>query len=185
MPDFPTVCTRKASESEHRHLDCDIVGNCLKKYAMDGPSTAKSRTGYVISCGSCPIVWASTLQTKVVPSSTESKYVGLSEALWATIVMIILLNELKAFGIPITKTTPTLFWKPFKDNVGAIHLAKVPKMRPRTRHNNQKYHHFCDWVKSGLIAVLPIGTLDQPANLLTNPLDQNSFLKFRKAITGW
>ena len=145
------------------HVDCDFAGNWVKEDAMEDPSTAKSRTGYVISYGGCPIIWASKLQTEVVLSSTESKYVGLLESLHVTIVMMNLLNELKAFGIPITKTTPTVFCKLFEDNAGAIHLATVPKMRPRTRHINQKYHHFREWVKSGLIAVLPIETLDQPA----------------------
>jgi hypothetical protein len=91
----------------------------------------------------------------------------------------------EVFGIPITKTTPTVFCKPFEDNAGAIHLATVPKMCPRTRPFNQKYHHFPDWVKSGLIAVLPVNTLDQPANLLTKPLDLTSFVNFRHAIMGW
>jgi hypothetical protein len=89
-----------------------------------------------------------------VLSSTESEYVGLLESFRVTIVMMNLLNELKAFGSPMTKTTPTVFCKLFEDNAGAIHLATVPKVRPRTRHIKQKYHHFCEWVKSGLIAVL-------------------------------
>jgi hypothetical protein len=72
-----------------------------------------------------------------------------------------------------------------EDNAGAIQLAKVPKMRPRTRHINQKYHHFREWVKSGLIDILPIDTLDQPADLMTKPLDINSFVKHRFAIMGW
>jgi hypothetical protein len=157
------------SKSFEVHVDCDFAGNWVKEDAMEDPSTAKSRTGYVISYGGCPIIWASKLQTEVVLSSTESKYVELLESLHVTIVMMNLLNELKAFGIPITKTTPTVFCKLFEDNAGAIHLATVPKMRPRTRHINQKYHHFREWVKSGLIAVLPIDMLDQPADLLTKP----------------
>jgi hypothetical protein len=48
-----------------------------------------------------------------------------------------------------------------------------------------KYHQFREWVESGLIAVLPIDTLDQPADLLTKSLDLSSFVKFRKAIMGW
>jgi hypothetical protein len=173
------------SKSFEVHVDCDFAGNWVKEDAMEDPSTAKSRTGYVISYGGCPIIWASKLQTEVVLSSTESEYVGLLESLRVTIMMMNLLNELKAFGIPITKTTPTVFCKLFEDDAGAIHLDTVPKMRPRTRHINQKYHHFREWVKSGLIAVLPIHTLDQPADLLTKPLDLSSFVKFRKAIMGW
>jgi hypothetical protein len=146
------------------HVDCNFAGNWVKQDAMDNPSTAKSRTGYIISYGGCPVIWASKLQTEVVLSSTESEYVGLSKSLRVAIVMMNLLNEMKSFGIPISKTTPTVFCKLFEDNAGAIHLAKVPKMRPRTRH---------------------IDTLEQPADLLTKPLDLSSFIKFRTAIMGW
>jgi hypothetical protein len=54
----------------------------------------------------------------------------------------------------------------------------IPKMRPRTRHINQNYHHFREWVKSGLI----VDTLNQPADLLKKPLYLSFFVKFRKAI---
>jgi hypothetical protein len=174
-----------ATKSLEVHVDCDFAGNWIKEDAMDDPSTAKSRTGYIVSYGGCPVIWASKLQTEVVLSSTESEYVGLSESLRVAIVMMNLLTEMQAFGIPISKTTPTVYCKLFEDNAGAIHLAKVPKMRPRTRHINQKYHHFREWVKSGLIDILPIDTLEQPADLLTKPLDLLSFLKFRRLIMGW
>jgi hypothetical protein len=172
------------SKSFKVHVDCNFTWNWVKEDATDDPSAAKSRTAYVISSGGCPIVWASKLQAEVVLSITESKYVGLLESLCITIVMINLLNELKDSEILITQTTLAVFCKLFEDNAGAIHLATVPKMCPRTRHINQKYHHFRGWVKSGLISVLPINTLDQPAPLLTKPLDQSSFVKFRKAIMG-
>lgn len=167
------------------HVDCDFAGNWIKEDAMNDPSTAKSRTGYIISYGGCPIIWASKLQTEVVLSSTESEYVGLSESLRIAIVMMNLLNELKAFGIAIPSTNPTIYCKLFEDNAGAIHLAKVPKMRPRTRHINQKFHHFREWVKAGLIDILPIHTLEQPADLMTKPLDLLLFRKHRKAVMGW
>jgi hypothetical protein len=137
------------SKSFEVHVDCDFAGNWVKEDAMNDPSTAKSRTGYIISYSGCPVVWASKLQTEVVLSSTESEFVGLSESLRIAIVMMNLLKEMQSFGIPISKTTPTVYCKLFEDNAGAIQLAKVPKMRPRTRHINQKYHHFREWVKTG------------------------------------
>jgi hypothetical protein len=167
------------------HVDCDFAGNWVKEDAMNDPSTAKSRTGYIISYGGCPVLWASKLQTEVVLSSTESEYVGLSESLRIAIVMMNLLTEMKEFGVNIPSATPKVYCKLFEDNAGAIHLAKVPKMRPRTRHINQKYHHFREWVKKGIIEVLPIDTLEQPADLLTKPLDLMSFVKHRLAIMGW
>jgi hypothetical protein len=99
--------------------------------------------------------------------------------------MMNLLKEMKSLGIPISKTTPTVFRKLFKDIAGAIHLAKVPKMRPRTRHINQKYHHFREWVMSGLIVILPIDTLDRPADLMTKTLGLASFVKHQFTIMGW
>jgi hypothetical protein len=92
---------------------------------------------------------------------------------------------MKSFGIPISSTIPTIYCKLFEDNAGAVQLAKVPKMRPRTRHINQKYHHFREWVKSGLIVILPIDTKEQPADLMTKPLDLEIFKKLRFAVMGW
>ena len=152
---------------------------------MNDPSTAKSRTGYVISYAGCPVIWASKLQTEVVLSTTESEYVGLSESLRIAIVMMNLLKEMQEKGVEVPETTPTVYCKLFEDNAGAICLAKAPKMRPRTRHINQKYHHFREWVKSGLINILPIDTAEQPADLFTKPLAVDLFVKHRKAIMGW
>jgi hypothetical protein len=67
----------------------------------------------------------------------------------------------------------------------AIHIAKSPKMRPRTCHINQKDHHFREWVESGLIDILAIDTEEQPADLLTKPLSVASFVKHRKRVMGW
>jgi hypothetical protein len=167
------------------HVDCNFAGNWVKEGAMNDPSTVKLRTGYIISYGDCPVIWASKLQTEIVLSSTESEYVGLSKSLRIAIVMMNLLNEFKAFGIDLPVTNPTVFCKLFEDNAGELYLAKVSKMRPCTRHIHQKYHHFCEWVTSGLIAILPIDTEEQPADLMTKPLDLVLFLKHQLAVMGW
>ncbi len=133
----------------------------------------------------CPYYRELKVQSEVLLSSTARRCVGLSESIRITIVIMNLLSEMKAYGIPILTATPTTFCKLFEDNAGAIHLAKVPKMRPRTRHINQKYHHFQEWVKSGLISILPIDTLMQPADLFPKPLDLDLFSKHRFSIMGW
>jgi hypothetical protein len=167
------------------HVDCDFAGNWVKEDAMNDPSTAKSRTGYVISYQGCTITWASKLQTEVVLSTTKSEYVGLSESLRIAIVLMNLLKEMKEYGVALPTTKPTVYCKIFEDKAGAIHIAKSPKMCPRTRHINQKYHHFREWVKSGLINILAIYTEEQPADLLTKPLSVASFVKHRKMVMGW
>jgi hypothetical protein len=80
---------------------------------------------------------------------------------------------------------PTVHCKLFEDNSGAIELATVPKMRPRTRHINVKYHHFRQYIYEKLITIAYVTTDEQRADLLTKHLPEESFLRFRKAITGW
>jgi hypothetical protein len=159
-----------SSKSFEVHVDCDFAGNWVKEDAMSDPSTAKSRTGYGISYQGCPISWASKLQTEVVLSTTESEYVRIA------IVLMNLLKEMKEHRVELPTTKPTVYCKLFEDNAGVIHIAKSPKMRPRTRHINQKYHHFREWVKSGLIDIFAIDTEEQPADLLTKPLSVASFM---------
>jgi hypothetical protein len=174
------------SKSFEVHVDCNFAGkNWHKEDAMNDPFMAKSQTGYVISYARCPMVWASKLQTEVVLSTTESEYVGLSKSLHIAIIMMNLLKEMQEQGVDIPKINPVVYCKLFEDNAGAIHLAKAPKMRPQMRHINQKYHHFREWVKKGLVEILPIDTTEQPADLLMKPLDIVSFLKHRKAVLGW
>jgi hypothetical protein len=82
------------SKSFEVHVDCDFAGNWVREDALNDPSTAKSRTGFVISYGGCPVIWASKLQTKAVLSTTESECAGLSESLRIAIVMMNLLCEM-------------------------------------------------------------------------------------------
>jgi hypothetical protein len=62
--------------------------------------------------------------------------------------MMNLLKEMQEQGADIPKTSPVVYCKLFEDNTGGIPLAKAPKI-------NQKYHHFREWVKKGLIEILP------------------------------
>ena len=75
--------------------------------------------------------------------------------------------------------------KIFEDNSGALELAKVPKMRPRTKHLNIKYHHFRQHWQSGLLSLHAVSTEEQIANIFTKPLSDMLFQKHRKAICRW
>jgi hypothetical protein len=165
--------------------DADYCGLWDKTIAMDDPTTAKSRTGYLVMYAGCPIIWASQLQPEIAQSVTESEYIALSQALRQTIPLMRLVKELKEkLDIPMD-TIPKVQCKLFEDNSGAVELANVPKMRPRTKHINAKYHHFRQYVAKKTIQVLKISTLDQLADILTKNLPETLFLKFRKLICGW
>jgi hypothetical protein len=96
-----------------------------------------------------------------------------------------LLQEAHDRGIPNIHYLAQVHCRVFEDNSGALELARIPKMRPRTKHLNVKYHHFREHVRKGLISVHPISTLKQQADIYTKPLPQDLFQKFRLAIFGW
>ena len=97
-PNKGIILRPDVTKSFEVHVDCDFAGNWNKEDAMIDPSTTKSQTGYVISYAGCPTIWASELQTKVVLSTTESEYVGLSESLCIAIVMMKSSRKCKSRG---------------------------------------------------------------------------------------
>ena len=78
-----------------------------------------------------------------------------------------------------------------KDNVGAIELAKLPKLQPRTTHIAVQYHHFRTWTEHGVndedpkIKVTYIPTELQEADIMTKPLPKATFERLRTLLNGW
>jgi hypothetical protein len=129
------------------HVDADFAGGFSEEYSDDA-TTCYSHTGYIIWFAGCPLIWSSKLQT-----TTEAEYIALSTALRDVIYVMQLLNELISFGISIPMRVPTVRCKVFEDNVGAIELARCPKLRPRTKHIAIQYHHFRTHVAKKLINI--------------------------------
>ena len=152
---------------------------------MDDIDTARSRTGYIILYAACAIIWAAKLQTEIALSTTEAEYIALSTALREVIPLIDLLQELLRRTSLEPLTQPTVHCKVFEDNSGALELATVPKMRPRTKHINVKYHHFREHVRRKPIRIQKIDSENQLGDLFTKPCATHLFVKFRKAIMGW
>ena len=96
-----------------------------------------------------------------------------------------LLEEAQEKGIKVNAKPCKVHCKVFEDNEGAIEIAKVPKMRPRTKHLNIKYHHFREEVKKGTVSIYHVTTGEQMADMLTKPLDENPFERHRKKMMGW
>jgi hypothetical protein len=165
--------------------DADHAGNWRFEDCADDIATAKSRTGYVIKYAGCPVVWHSKLQTEVALSSTEAEYICLSESLRDTIPMMQLIKEIQDRGFEVPTSTPVVHCRLFEDNSGALELARIPKLRARTKHMNIKAHHFRSWVQRGLITIHHINTLEQPADLATKPLAEEDFKRHRLTLMGW
>ena len=166
-------------------VDASHAGEWNKETAPVDPATAKSRSGYAITFGGCPIVWASKMQTEIALSSTEAEYIAMSQAMREVLPMMALMQEAAEVGVLPAAEVPKVHCKVFEDNSGAIEIARLPKIRPRTKHLNIKYHHFRDQVARGRITIQFVPTEDQIADMLTKPVSIERLVRFRKKLMGW
>jgi hypothetical protein len=155
------------------------------KTASNDPNTAISRMGCIKTYAGCPKHRSSKMQTEIALSTTEAKYIALSQAMREVLPIIWLMKEAREQGIPVLNATPRIHCKVFEDNAGAIEIANVPKMRPRTKHLNIKYHHFREEVKKGTISIYHTRTEEQIADIFTKPLPEQPFIKFKEKMMGW
>ncbi len=95
-----------------------------------------------------------------------------------------LLQEMREQDFQVICTKPHVYCKVFEDNSGALELARLPKLHPRTKHINVCYHHFRKQVRKGIIKIFPIDTKDQIADALTKVLAQNDFQHHRHYMCG-
>jgi hypothetical protein len=178
-----------ASKGVELHADADFAGNWDPALAGDDIDTARSRHGYVLSFAGVPILWKSQLQTEVALSSTESEVIGLSAALRTAIPIVNMLGEMVDLGFPILakQREQSIHCSVFEDNNGALQIATVPKMRPRTKHINNKYFHFLEYTSrdDSPFSFHKVATEDQSADMLTKPLPLPALEKHRRAILGW
>ncbi len=175
--------------TKHLELDCycdaDFAGLWRHEDEQD-PACVKSRTGYLITLGNCPVTWVSKLQTEIALSTLEAEYIALSQSIRDLLPMRRLLQE-------IGETLKLEFVKPamvhstvFEDNNGALGLATTPKITPRTKHIAVKYH----WFKSHIgetkgIVIKRIESENQRADIFTKGLSPELFERVRKFVIGW
>ena len=92
--------------------------------------------------------------------------------------LINLLKEIISHNVDTLLQPATIHCKAFEDNSRALELAKVPKMRPRTKHLNNMYHHFQESVQNNEVTLIAVKTKNQLADLLMKPLPEDPFLRF-------
>ena len=153
--------------------------------ASSDPNMARSRTGFGIFYAKCLLLCQSKLQTEIALSTTEAEFIALSQATREVIHLMSIIDEAIRFGVPIRDKTAKVKCTVFEDNTGAVEIAKIPRIRPRTKHINVKYWHFIKWVESARIIIQHVGTDKQLADIWTKPLDEKLFVYFRDLIMHW
>ena len=94
-----------------------------------------------------------------------------------------LLKEIATI-VQLPDLKPSIKSRVFKDNEGALKVAKAPSITPRTKHFALELHHFRTYVESGDILIEPIDTKMQLADILTKPVGESQFLYLRKQMIG-
>ncbi len=105
----------------------------------------------------------------------RGRVLAMSQSCRNVIPVMNLLQEMREQDFQVICTKPHMYCKVFEDNSGALELARLPKLDPRTKHINVCYHHFCKHVRKGLIKIFPVDTKDQIADPLTKLWHKTSF----------
>jgi len=169
-------------------LDCYADADFAGLYNVENhsdPVCVKSRTGFVLLLGGCPLFWSSKLQTEIALSTTEAEYIVLSQAMRALLPLRSLLIEvgtkmqLQYSNKSIVKT------RVWEDNNGALAIATNPtKISARTKHLAIKYHFFRQFIGDD-IQVLKVDTKEQLADMFTKGLPSDTFRVLVYKLMGW
>ena len=168
------------------YVDADFAGLYKIEPAEDATS-AKSRTGFIIFLGPCPLIWKSYLQTEVSLSTLEAEYSALSAATRVVLPLI----DITKMAVNIIKS-PDDFKTVvhcgciiFEDNNGAYTLATTQHTTARTKYFNVKWHFFWQHVRNGTLVIERIATVDQLADYLTKGCVREILERIRQKVQGW
>ncbi len=173
------------------YCDADFAG--LWKYEDDqDPVCVKSRTGYVMTLGGCPIHWTSKLQTEIALSTLEAEYIALAQGMRDFVHLRRFYEEMLE-SFKLTDVPPsTIKSKIFEDNNGCIQTATAPKMSSRTKHIAIKYHYIRNFFNRDSsfkhehpFVLEKIASEEQRVDIFTKGLPAPTFLKLRKLLCGW
>ena len=166
------------------YVDADFAG--LHRRDPDhSPTAAKSRTGYLLTLGGCPILWKSQLQMEISLSTLEAEYSALSASMRTLLPLrSLLLEVLTVLKLP-TDFDATVNCRVFEDNNGALLLATKQRITNRTKYFLVKWHFFWSHVRDGSIHIQKIDTQSQRADYLTKGLTREAFERVRKLVQGW
>jgi hypothetical protein len=134
-------------------VDAAHASDWKQSTAMRDPNKARSRTGFLITFANCPLLWGSKFQTEIALSSTEAEYVTLSAAAREMVPIMALAKEAVKLGVIRKTAIPTFSCTCFEVKNGAVEMANVPKMCPRTKHMNIKYRFFRQFIAQKIFHV--------------------------------
>jgi hypothetical protein len=166
------------------YVDADFAGLYKREPDLE-PASVRSRSGYLVNLGDCPILWRSQLQTEIALSTLEAEYCALSHSLRTVLPLHRMIVEIVSCLKLPHDLKATVSARVFEDNNGALLLATKQRVTARTKYFLVKWHHFWSFVSSGEIEIEKIDTAEQRADYLTKGLPRETFEKIRFLVQGW
>jgi hypothetical protein len=124
----------------------------------------RSISGYIMECSSAPISWSSKQQSIVALSSCEAEYLFCTHAAHHVIWLQSLFSEL---GFPQTEPSELCC-----DNQGTVTCTHDPHSHSCMKHIDIRAHFIRDSVNRQIMRVNHIPRVENPADLLTKPLEK-------------
>ncbi|CAB9515553.1 unknown protein [Seminavis robusta] len=165
--------------------DVDFAG-LYKVDPMADVSSAKSRMGYIIGMGGCPLVWKShQLIPCVCLGTTEAEYYSLSHCLRVLIpIRRVLAEHTQLLNVP-HEMKVTITSEASEDISAALLLARDHRLSSRTRYYHTQAHHFWQFVDDGTIKIVPCESALMDAYYFTKAMPREGFEANRKCVQGW
>ncbi|XP_031249939.1 secreted RxLR effector protein 161-like [Pistacia vera] len=140
-----------------RNSSLDLIGYVDSDFAGDRDSRKPTTAYYFTLEGNC-VSWKSQLQRLVALSTTEAKYVAVTDAFKEAIWLQGILREAKLLnGLVIV----------YSDSQSAIHLGKNLVYHERTKHVNVRYHFVRDMISRKELNLMKIPTKDNTVDMAT------------------
>ena len=166
------------------YVDADFAGLYAVEDHTD-PVCVKSRTGYFIMLGGCPLVWKSRLQQLIALSTTEAETNAVCEMMRVLLPLRLLVREMSSyFGLDrVYKVrTRSTVWE---DNNGCVTICNSEQVTPRSKHYAIRLFWWKTHAERDDVDVIKIDTAEQLADCATKGLPRPQFEYLRRKIMGW
>ena len=158
----------------------ELIGYADAGYMSD-PHNARSKTGYLFTCGDTAISWRSTKQSITATSSNHAEILAIHEASRECFWLRSVIHHIRgSCGLSFSKEVPTTL---YEDNVACIVQLKNGYIKgDRTKHISPKFFFTHDLQKKGDITVQSIRLNNNLVDLFTKVLPTATFERLVHSI---